>query len=73
MSEYGRLWENVNSIRQSLKALVPDVKLDSLASARVEIGNHEQQRRIEAERRSEKIALLLADWEQIETQMKRTE
>jgi hypothetical protein len=73
MSEYGRLWEQVKTIRQSLKELMPDAKLDTLASARVEIGRQEQEWRIEAERRSQKLAMLLCDWQAIEGEMQRTE
>ncbi len=73
MSEYGRLWEQVGTIRRSLKELMPDAKLDSLASARIEIGKQEDEWRLEAERRSKKIAMLLRDWQDIETEMQRTE
>ena len=52
---------------------MPDAKLDSLASARIEIGKQEDEWRLEAERRSKKIAMLLRDWQDIETEMQRTE
>jgi hypothetical protein len=73
MSEYGRLWEQVGTIRRSLKELMPDAKFDTLASVRIAIDKQENEWRLEAERRSKKIAMLLRDWQDIEAKMERTE
>jgi hypothetical protein len=58
MSEYGRMWQQVEEIRRMLSELMPGVDVSSLAhSIR------------SASRINEKVAILFAEWSELEKKM----
>lgn len=58
MSTYGKLWQEVAGIRDSLRTLLPGASIDTLASARVALT-----------KRTATIDGLLARWARLEEEM----
>ena len=62
MSRYGRLWQQVQDVRERLQVLLPSASLASLAQARTA-----------AEMHTAGVNDLLEQWAELETQMADTE
>ena len=60
MSSYGRQWERIYAVREEIKKLAPTVRTDSLTIAKQDLLKHLQEYR-------ERLALLLARWESLES------
>jgi hypothetical protein len=58
MSEYGRLWEEVECLRRALLILLPNTSAGSLAIARKAADDHERE-----------VAQLLRKWADLEQRM----
>lgn len=58
MSEYGKLWQQADLVRECLKKIVPGAKMDSIESAEKECEAH-----------IKTIKRLLSEWRYYETKM----
>lgn len=62
MSEYGRIWESIQQVRDAIKVRVPAVRTDTLAQASEDVAAHQ-----------EELAVLLAEWRALEERAERSQ